>query len=162
MGVSAPLVRFTLNTASPLLPEVATRRNPPVGSTASPSGAPGRANGEPTAVKPPDIASIVKADTVLSPALAVNRNFPVGSVATPCGSLPVGKGEPASWVNFPVAGSIEKAETTWFAFTLPDMPTYRNLPPAPIASPCGPGKFAWVGNGEPATAVNAPLTGSIV
>ena len=163
IGLRPPEFASILKPASPLLAACPTRRNCPVGSTASPVGMAAVAKGDPeTAVNIPDELSIVNAETVVSWEFAVYKNFPLASLAMPWGSFPVVNGEPEIWVNAPELGSIENAEMLLFALTVPDMATYRNLPPPPIAMWLGPGKLACVGKGEPKTGVNAPLVESIV
>ena len=152
-----------LRASIPLVEDSPTKRNCPAGSIASAAGAAWVAKGEPdTGVNVPDEPSIANAETVLSLEFPVYRNFPLGSVARPCGPLPVVKGEPAICVSAPVVESVENADTVLFAFTVPDMPTYRNLPAPPIAMRLGPGKLVCVGKGEPVIGVNAPLVESIV
>ncbi len=82
------------------------------------------AKGDPaTGVKPPELASIVKAESVSSWPFAENRNLAAGSVAMPRGLCPAKNGDPAICDRTQVLGSIENPDITLLAFTVPAIPT---------------------------------------
>ena len=147
-----PMVNVAMLTA---LPQI-TKSNVPDELIAKATGLFATATGLPEiGVSVPVEASTLSTDTSLPRKSAVNRNLPDGATRAEIGWLPTVKGEPVIGLSAPVL-PIEKPTTD-----VPlDIGTYRYLASGSVANRPGP-PFDKVANGEPATAVNAPVVLSI-
>ena len=163
--MTGAFLRAVENTDTLPADRFAVARRPRVGLNATDAGYRGVENGEPgTALSAPVLGLTENTDTLLAPKFAVASKPPPELNATelipdPFGSAPSGSrnGEPATALSAPVFGLTENTDTLpTDGFAVATRP-----PPGLNATDAGP---PWpdpdpVENGEPATALNAPVLG---